>query len=125
MSAVPVFDPVIHAPGRLQICAILSGVDDAEFAMIRDAIKVSDSVMSKHLRQLEEAGYVKLSKAAENGRQRTWIALTATGRNAFAAHVAGYAGVIAFPGNLVYFINVNNSAFGGFHIVIGGLQQTG
>ncbi len=88
MKAPPAFDAVIHAPGRLQICAILSSVDDAEFAMIRDAIKVSDSVMSKHLKQLEEAGYVKLSKAAENGRQRTWIALTAPGRKAFAAHVA-------------------------------------
>ena len=88
MIASPVFDVVIHAPGRLQICAILSSVDDAEFAMIRDAIKVSDSVLSKHLKQLEEAGYVKLAKAAENGRQRTWIALTSAGRKAFAAHVA-------------------------------------
>ncbi len=56
MSSAPAFDSVIHAPGRLQICAILSSVDDAEFAMIRDAIKVSDSVLSKHLKQLEEAG---------------------------------------------------------------------
>lgn len=87
MSAVPVFDPLIHAPGRLQICAIVSSVD-AEFAMLRDAIKVSDSVLSKHLRQLEEAGYVKLTKAAENGRQRTWITLTGAGRKAFTAHVA-------------------------------------
>lgn len=85
---VPAFDPVIHAPGRLQICAILSSVDSAEFAMLRDAIKVSDSVMSKHLKQLEEAGHVTLTKAAENGRQRTWIALTPAGRKAFAAHVA-------------------------------------
>lgn len=88
MNPVPAFDAVIHAPGRLQICAILSSVDDAEFAMIRDAIKISDSVLSKHLKQLEEAGYVKLTKAAENGRQRTWIALTPAGRKAFAAHVA-------------------------------------
>ena len=88
MTASPVFDVVIHAPGRLQICAILSSVDNAEFAMLRDAIKVSDSVMSKHLKQLEEAGHVTLSKAAENGRQRTWIALTPSGRKAFAAHVA-------------------------------------
>ena len=88
MTAAPHFDPVIHAPGRLQICAILSKVDDAEFAMIRDAIKVSDSVLSKHLKQLEEAGYVKLSKAASEGRQRTWLSLTANGRKAFSAHVA-------------------------------------
>lgn len=83
----PVFDPLIHAPGRLQICAILSSVD-AEFAMVRDAIKVSDSVLSKHLKQLEEAGYVRLTKVTENGRQRTWISLTPAGRKAFAGHVA-------------------------------------
>jgi len=88
MSAVPVFDPVIHAPGRLQICAILSGVDDAEFAMIRDRIGVSDSVLPKHVKQLEEAGYVALTKAPFAARQRTWLALPGKGRKAFAAHVA-------------------------------------
>lgn len=88
MSAVPVFDPVIHAPGRLQICAILSGVDDAEFALIRDRIGVSDSVLSKHLKQLEEASYVALTKTPFDGRQRTWVGLTAKGKAAFAAHVA-------------------------------------
>lgn len=84
----PVFDAVIHAPGRLQICAILSDVDQGEFAMIRDAISVSDSVMSKHVKQLEEAGYVAVSKASLGGRQRTWLSLTSAGRRAFQAHVA-------------------------------------
>lgn len=88
MSASPVFDAIIHAPGRLQICALLSGIDDAEFAMIRDRIQVSDSVLSKHLKQLEEAGYVTLRKGASEGRQRTWISLTSAGRKAFASHVA-------------------------------------
>ena len=87
MTPVPRFDPVIHAPGRLQICAVLSGVDEAEFAMIRQAIGVSDSVLSKHLKQLEEAGYVAVRKAALDGRQRTWLSLTPAGKSAFAAHV--------------------------------------
>lgn len=88
MIQVPVFDPVIHAPGRLQICAMLSAVDQAEFATVRDAIAVSDSVMSKHLKLLEEAGYVVLRKSPFNGRSRTWLGLTAEGRRAFAAHIA-------------------------------------
>lgn len=88
MIPPPVFDSVIHAPGRLQICAILSSVDDAEFAMIRDSIAVSDSVMSKHVKQLEEAGYVAVSKATAGGRQRTWLSLSPAGRTAFKAHVA-------------------------------------
>lgn len=88
MSAAPVLDTLIHAPGRLQICAILSAAEEAEFATVRDAVGVSDSVMSKHVKLLEEAGYVKLRKAALGGRQRTWLALTAAGRKAFAGHLA-------------------------------------
>jgi len=85
----PVFDAVIHAPGRLQICALLSEASNAEFAMVRDAIGVSDSVMSKHVKQLEDAGYVTVSKAAAaSGRQRTWLKLTAAGKTAFQRHVA-------------------------------------
>jgi DNA-binding MarR family transcriptional regulator len=83
----PVFDTVIHAPGRLQICAILSAAE-AEFAMVRDAIQVSDSVLSKHVKTLEEAGYVAVRKAPQGGRQRTWLSLTSAGRTAFASHVA-------------------------------------
>ena len=88
MTPPPLFDPVIHAPGRLQICAILSSVDEAEFALIRDTIKVSDSVLSKHLKQLEEAGYITLTKTPVDGRSRTWASLTPAGKKAFAAHVA-------------------------------------
>lgn len=85
--SLPVFDPLIHAPGRLQICAILSAAE-AEFAVVRDAIKVSDSVLSKHVKALEEAGYVAVRKAAFEGRQRTWLSMTSKGKKAFAAHVA-------------------------------------
>lgn len=84
----PVFDAVIHAPGRLQICAMLSAADEVEFSVVRDGVGVSDSVMSKHVKQLEEAGHVKVRKAASGGRQRTWLSLTGQGRKAFAAHVA-------------------------------------
>lgn len=84
--AVPVFDALIHAPGRLQICAILSAAE-AEFAVVRDSIKVSDSVLSKHVKALEEAGYVAVRKAALGGRQRTWLSLTPAGKKAFVAHV--------------------------------------
>lgn len=88
MSAALQFDAVIHAPGRLQICAILSAVQEAEFAMVRDTVAVSDSVLSKHVKLLEDAGYVTVRKAATGGRQRTWLSLTGEGRKAFAAHVA-------------------------------------
>jgi DNA-binding MarR family transcriptional regulator len=80
-------DPVIHAPLRLQVCAVLIASEETEFATLRQVTGVSDSVLSKHLRQLEEAGYVLSRKALIASRHRTWLALTPAGRRAFAAHV--------------------------------------
>jgi len=84
----PRFDAVVHAPPRLQICGLLAAVDLMEFAAVRDAVGVSDSVLSKHVKQLEEAGYVRVHKATVASRQRTSLSLTPAGRSAFAAHVA-------------------------------------
>ena len=81
-------DMVLHAPARLQIAAVLGRVTDMEFAVLRDVVGVSDSVLSKHLAALAEAGYVALRKAAQDGRQRTWASLSAAGRKAFVAHLA-------------------------------------
>ncbi|MEN2789629.1 transcriptional regulator [Sphingomonas oligophenolica] len=91
------FDPIIHPPARLQIMAVLATVQDAEFAMLRKTADISDSVLSKHLSALSEAGYVRLRKAAQDGRQRTWASITRAGRAAFRGHVAALqalAGVV-------------------------------
>ncbi len=81
------FDNIIHAPNRLQICAFLVQLDEAEFQLLRDELVVSDSVLSKHIKQLEKFGYLKLRKSTVNGRQRTWVYLTGEGRQAFNNHV--------------------------------------
>lgn len=81
------FDAVIHAPIRLRVCALLAALESAEFAVVRDEVGVSDSVLSKHVRILEEAGYAEVRKATVASRQRTWLALTKAGRAAYASHV--------------------------------------
>ena len=84
---MPRFDTVIHAPNRLQICAFLSPLEEAEFQVLREELDVSDSVLSKHIKQLEEAGYVRQRKSKVNGRQRTFACLTEKGRKAFENYV--------------------------------------
>jgi DNA-binding MarR family transcriptional regulator len=88
-------DAVIHAPSRLQICALLTPLEEAEFQLLRENLGISDSVLSKQVRQLENAGYVEVRKGAANGRPRTWIRLTGRGRKAFAAHVAALQEIAA------------------------------
>lgn len=88
-------DPLIHAPARLQMSALLAAVTEAEFATVRTTLGVSDSVLSKHVSQLSEAGYVKVRKAALDGRQRTWLSLTREGRRAFAGHMAALEALVS------------------------------
>jgi DNA-binding MarR family transcriptional regulator len=92
-------DPVIHAPLRLQVCAILAGEEAVDFASLRRTADVSESVLSKHVKVLAAAGYVEIRKAASAGRQRTWLALTPAGRAAFAAHAAALQDLLASASN--------------------------
>ena len=80
-------DPVIHAPIRMSVVAALAGVDEAEFAHVRDAVEVTDPVLSKQAAQLEAAGYVKIRKGYVGKRPRTWLSLTSEGRRAYTAHL--------------------------------------
>ena len=88
---------VIHAPNRLRICAFLSSVSTAEFSVVRDMLGVADSVTSKHLKVLEEAGYISLHKPTGKGRVKTWATLTPAGARAYQAHVAALRELIAGP----------------------------
>ncbi|WP_220457981.1 MULTISPECIES: transcriptional regulator [unclassified Actinotalea] len=88
MTAEPVFNEVIHASNRLQICAMLAAVEALEFATVRDALAISDSVLSKHVKVLADAGYVAISKVPHGSRTRTWLALTEPGRAALDGHLA-------------------------------------
>ncbi|GAA4208718.1 transcriptional regulator [Microbispora amethystogenes] len=76
-------DEIIHAPVRLSIVAALAAAEKADFRFLRDTIEVSDSLLSKHVLTLEEAGYVRVEKAFVGKRGRTWLSLTERGRAAF------------------------------------------
>ena len=90
MSAVtPAFDEVIHAPIRLRICVMLAPVASAGFQGLREDLDVADSVLSKHLKTLSEAGYVSLRREGAKGkRPTTWVTLTKAGRQALNGHLA-------------------------------------
>ncbi|MEV4295863.1 winged helix-turn-helix domain-containing protein [Microbispora rosea] len=80
-------DEIIHAPVRLSIMAALAAADKADFRFLRDTIEVSDSLLSKHILTLEEAGYILVDKAFVGKRARTWLSLTDQGRAAFETYM--------------------------------------
>ncbi len=78
---------IIHAPNRLRICALLSGPLELQFRVLKNELDVSNSVLSKHLKVLEHAGYIVIHKRKEFGGDRTWVSLSSKGRKAFHAHI--------------------------------------
>ncbi|HEY0259724.1 MAG TPA: transcriptional regulator [Lacisediminihabitans sp.] len=86
-GAEPLFDPIIHAPQRLQICALLSRGGEVDFATLRDVLEVSDATLSKHLKTLGDAGYVTLRRVhRDSGHARAWARLTPEGQRALDGH---------------------------------------
>jgi DNA-binding MarR family transcriptional regulator len=80
-------DPIVHFPIRLSIMACLTEVDEAEFGFVRDTVEITAATLSKQVAVLEDADYLTVRKGYVGRRPRTWLSLTARGRDAFTAHL--------------------------------------
>jgi len=78
---------------RFSILAVAVSAEKVAFAYVRDALQVSDSVLSKQLTALAEAGYVRIDKVAEGRHARTWLHATEQGRAAFRRHRAALVAI--------------------------------
>ena len=80
-------DRVIHEKGRLAIMSMLAASPELSFTELRDALEMTDGNLTSHMRTLQEAGYMAVSKSYENNRPLTTCSLTAGGRKAFAGYI--------------------------------------
>ena len=80
-------DRVIHEKGRLAIMSMLAASPELSFTEMRDALKMTDGNLTTHIRTLQEAGYVSITKSFRNNRPLTTCALTPAGKKAFADYI--------------------------------------
>lgn len=79
-------DPVIHAAARLRITAALATLDPGEaisFPRLQELLDMTAGNLSTHLRKLEDAEYVQVTKTHEGRTPVTYLELTKRGRRAF------------------------------------------
>lgn len=74
---------LIHGRVRLAAMAYIAGAGDADFTAIKKAVNTSDGNMSVHLRKLEDAGYLAVTKGYNERKPQTTYALTDIGRAAW------------------------------------------
>ena len=82
-------DPVIHAQARLRVMvtlATLEAEDRIAFPRLQEMLEMTAGNLSTHLRKLEDADYVEISKTHQRRTPVTYVALTARGRRAFAEY---------------------------------------
>ena len=84
---VNALDDVIHGRVRLGAMSYLMGSGEAEFAVLRERLATTDGNLSVHLRKLEDAGYVEISKSFRDRKPLTRVAVTDAGRKAFVAYL--------------------------------------
>ena len=92
-----ILNELIHQPARLRIMAALVALDPGaqmEFTYLRDLLDLTDGNLGAHLRKLEEAGYVEISKTFVARKPCTFAAASKRGRQAFDEHVAALESIL-------------------------------
>ena len=80
-------DRVIHEKGRLAIMSMLAASPELSFTEMRDALGMTDGNLTTHIRTLQEAGYVSITKSFQHNRPLTTCALTVAGKKAFTNYI--------------------------------------
>ncbi|MBL0887788.1 transcriptional regulator [Myceligenerans indicum] len=94
-------DAVIHAPARLRIVATLAALgpgDEIAFPKLRALLAMTAGNLSTHLRKLEDAGYVEVTKTHEGRTPATYLKLTDRGRAAFRDYRAALSDLLKGTG---------------------------
>ena len=87
-------DEIIHGRVRLGIMAVLAGADRADFNTLKARLRTTDGNLSVHLRKLEDAGFVAVTKRFEGRKPLTEASMTPAGRKAFVAYLDAMQGLV-------------------------------
>ena len=84
-------DPVIHAQARLRLTTTLAALpagDRIGFPRVQQLLDMTAGNLATHLRKLEDAGYVEVTKTHRGRSPVTYLALTRRGRRAYEDYLA-------------------------------------
>lgn len=80
---IPDLDPVLHFAKRTVIMGVLSSATTVEFAYLKEHLDLADSDLSKQMRTLADAGYVKIHKTGHGRSGNTEYSATRAGLKAY------------------------------------------
>ena len=94
-----VLNETIHQATRLRIMTVLVSVPEADrlaYGFIQETLALTGGNLTIHLRKLQQAGYVEITKEFQGSKPRTWVQSTAGGRRAFADYLSNLERTLNF-----------------------------
>ena len=73
-------NPLLHNELRLKVMVALDSLDDADFVYLKGLTKATAGNLSVQLTNLEQAGYIKVSRSGEGRGSHTVCRITSNGR---------------------------------------------
>jgi len=80
-------DRVIHEKGRWAIMSSLAASPELSFTELREGLNMTDGNLTTHIRTLQEAGYIAVTKSYQKNRPHTTYSVTAAGKKAFTSYI--------------------------------------
>ena len=80
-------DPLLVAPKRLRLMAILQASAWAEFSFLQTGLDIAKADLSKQMKALIDAEYVTSRRAGGRRGGTTWFRITNSGKHAYGQHV--------------------------------------
>lgn len=87
-------DKVVHEKSRMAIMSMLAASTELSFTGLRNALSMTDGNLTTHIRTLQKAGYVSVSKSFCENRPLTTCSLTDSGHRAFSKYVDLLEGIV-------------------------------
>lgn len=88
-------DELLQHRSRLGACVLLASTDALSFVRLRELLGETDGNLGAHLRKLEEAGYVSVSKEFVKRKPVSWYKLSPAGRRKLNAHLQALLSIVA------------------------------
>ena len=84
-----VLNEIIHQPVRLRIMTMLVSIPESDrvtYGFVQKSLGLTGGNLTTHLRKLENADYLHVTKEFYKQKPRTWLQATPQGRQAFAEY---------------------------------------
>lgn len=80
-------DKVIHEKRRMAIMSLLAATPHMSFTDMKTSLQMTDGNLTSHIRTLQQAGYVAVTKSMNHRRPLTTCSLTESGNKAFTDYI--------------------------------------